>query len=946
VPHGLFESHPSAFRSASLWSFEPDNIRKNETVQFTNDIKGTVSYYRIRHTATDKFLTVNDTVIKVNESEGTETANSLICSLRLDDEENPVMNGDKYRRQLFFLVNVEGNDKFVSRRDVMVQIAHKHVSNGAILYLQETSLLQDNKEKINKKNTDHLFVQLGSEKKSKDALRIMGVDKMDASKIKRFSLYYKIAKRFSERTSGIEDEVIRDERFQNISSQRAGFLAIHDQKQLERMDGKSKGQMEDDEMPDVVQYDKLDELRTQEGIEATHCMLRNLLFILVLGHHNENEDLLDIDGACDKRMQHCAIEQKLIEAVFTMLVCVPNDLLLKCSADLHEHDRHITLKSVHVLTWKVLTNLYKNNHAAEMYFVTQINKNSLILRGPEGRERSGSQASVSDAGDEMDNVEGDEDASDEEIDISFEHLCYSLEILMEKIPYGLGATDAFTTLIHNNKTLLNKCVTKGMLVKFEEIIRASTKTHPPNPEFIDFFKAICFWKDDEPIRKNQELCLEEVMNNDDNDEHLEYDKVAPPDKSFLLHMNVLDEVWPIHAENHINLEDITKLVPSHKGKREFLGQTAAKTGFPQITVSWNKTFYDPKHLHMYPNVISHPKKNIIPIEGLCWLTYIKELVVDKLAITQNMLGSNTTKEAFAKYKEFFDEYVVHVQFSDPDVAESGYSQATIQKFHEFLMEHFNSTLPHGHKIDSIRELKEILEEQEEMMKYFTEQMQFFSEMCCGRSLQVIEYFENNFTFEALLSCMANTHLPYSTRSSFVSFMSHLHLDRFPQEPNCGSHSLPFQVWLKSDIKKEDDAWKSGVLGNNLIKISNSNLNAHIDDILPKFKIPKVSDEVLTKHHAEAEEKSHEEEHHHHNMVTHHIDIFQYNTPAKFVYLVHFANNYLHDVKEYQIYSDDYKAKNKCTVSVLHMVEKLLSFGFYETVDEFSHDISSFANIGW
>lgn len=114
---------------------------------------------------------------------------------------------------------------------------------------------------------------------------------------------------------------------------------------------------------------------------------------------------------------------------------------------------------------------------------------------------------------------------------------------------------------------------------------------------------------------------------------------------------------------------------------------------------------------------------------------------------------------------------------------------------------------------------------------------------------------------------------------------------------------------------------------------------HVDDILPIFKIPSVSKEELAKRQKELddkiEEEKHHAEHHHHHIVTHHVNIFEHKTSAKFAYLIFFANTYLSNLKGYQVYSEDFKAKNQCTVSVLHMVEKLLSFGFYETTEEIS-----------
>ena len=173
-----------------------------------------------------------------------------------------------------------------------------------------------------------------------------------------------------------------------------------------------------------------------------------------------------------------------------------------------------------------------------------------------------------------------------------------------------------------------------------------------------------------------------------------------------------------------------------------------------------------------------------------------------------------------------------------------------------------------------------------LSEYFVEQTRLYAEMCLGRCLETRRHFASNFDFDMLYSGMANTNLPFGYRSAFSDLMRTLVIDQFPQLKNCGNYRVPVSVYVLDQLNYS---------------------NNDIDTALPSFSIPtqfKSSD-----------------------------SLYRYKTPKKFELLVSYCSQYLSMRLGAQCSAPVFMNKNRCTLSVLNMIDKLVSFGFYDSVKE-------------
>ena len=171
-------------------------------------------------------------------------------------------------------------------------------------------------------------------------------------------------------------------------------------------------------------------------------------------------------------------------------------------------------------------------------------------------------------------------------------------------------------------------------------------------------------------------------------------------------------------------------------------------------------------------------------------------------------------------------------------------------------------------------------------EYFAEQMRLYAEMCLGRCFETTDYFAKKFNFDILYAGMANTDLPFSFRSAFSDLMRTLVLDRFPQLYNCGNYRIPVSVYILEDLDFKDN---------------------DVNHTLPSFSVPSKfnSDDEL----------------------------YRFKTPKKFELLVAYCNKYLSMRVGAQCSDPVFEDKNRCTLSILKTIDNLVSFGFYDTVQE-------------
>lgn len=170
--------------------------------------------------------------------------------------------------------------------------------------------------------------------------------------------------------------------------------------------------------------------------------------------------------------------------------------------------------------------------------------------------------------------------------------------------------------------------------------------------------------------------------------------------------------------------------------------------------------------------------------------------------------------------------------------------------------------------------------------YFMEQTRLYAEMCLGRCFETSSHIANEFDFDMLYSGMANTNLPFGYRGAFSDLMRTLIVDQFPQLKNCGNYRVPVSVYVLDKLDYSND---------------------DVNSALPTFSIP-----------AQFESSD---------------PLYKYKTPKKCELLVSYCSKYLSMRLGAQCSDPVFMNKNRCTLSVLNMIDKLVSFGFYDTVKE-------------
>jgi len=180
-----------------------------------------------------------------------------------------------------------------------------------------------------------------------------------------------------------------------------------------------------------------------------------------------NTPIEDIEGPSDEFQQTMARHLKLMNTVFSMIQApLEKGIRLEHTVPLDKRFRPV--HNIHILLFRVLTQLFLGNADCELYFCKQ---KITINASP--------------------------------APVSF------LQVLMQQVIYPWGAGDCLTNLLSENQQLLDEYVNDELLGKFNQLIA----TQGINEEFLEFFAAICCSKN-KPVVSNQELLLKAVVYNE------------------------------------------------------------------------------------------------------------------------------------------------------------------------------------------------------------------------------------------------------------------------------------------------------------------------------------------------------------------------------------------------------------------------------------------------
>lgn len=727
-----FASHPDAMRAEALWCFESVGRKTCEYMQWSRE-------YRIRHLATSLYLSVVRSDDRSAAGEGGEETCGYELALCPQEEDQ--------RSQTFSILSMQPVGDLVATSDVMVQLRHS-VGPSEYLFVRKARRAGA---------TGGVF--LGAQATSYDAFMLMDV-KADISEIvTKLSTYYQVAVRYAHYfvQSSADRAVLPVERQQVEYEEHRGRLAGGGRRYSASNVGEGQSEEEDR---------KLCALK----------MLKNLLFDVVIGDQDEADtNIYKMDGFCDSMIQNFCREHRMMEALLTMAVAPVQ--MKRIDADISNGNvgsrfpnEPLTFKSIHLLVWTVLKHLYKANFESEMYFVEQIDEHSLVIDGlPE-------LASVPSAS-------GGQQRS------------VAMERMINQIPFRLGASNALTVLISNNRKLLERFVNADLLVYFRGLI----SEWGPVSNFMGVFRAICSCQG-VAIPKNQDLCIDIIQS-------------STNENSFLVAVEDLGVKWPkaegnnpmniqglsrnekdeggIRASTHLNFNPLAVIADttgadSHgavqASDEPYFGSACEAQGFPKVFVSWvgsdswvsqcDTFYFSPERIGIKSERVAG--KAVVDIEALC-------------------------------FPEKFEEgYSL--------VLSSGEAAKDPSQKNNDLLQYYRTL---GFDVDMEGALDMYLNH-EKLALYFKEQVNFMAEMCLGRNQDAKALLSPQFSFDVVLSCMCNVNLPFGIRSAFTNMMLTLVVDQFPHQDNCGRNKIPFSVYLYSELRDKD---------------------LDDDDALPRFSMP-------------------------------------------------------------------------------------------------------------
>lgn len=731
-----FPSHPDAITVETLWVFESIGHQTCEFMTWTRE-------YRIKHMATNLYLTVIEEADVGGESKGVDESCGYSLSIQPQSENQKI--------QTFSILCMQALDEYVQSSDVMIQLRYT-IAPSEYIYVRKSP---------RKKNTSVNGVFLSKQVTSYDAFMIMDVTAEVADIVVKLATYYQVAARYAH--FFVKDlpnrELLEVERHQEEYVRHRTELAGTGTR-----------------FSDTAGWEE--SLEEEERKLCALKMLQNLLFDIVIGDQDEEDtNIYKMDGFCDSLIQNFCRQQRMMEALLTMAVA---PIQMKCiDADISNGNvgtrfpnEPLTFKSIHMLVWNVLKHLYKANFTSEMYFVESIVDDSLVISELQvliAAENGGKQSCEA-------------------------KRSFAIERIINQIPFRLGASNALTVLISDNRLLLERFVNADLLVYFRDLI----SEWGPVPNFMGVFRAICSCQN-QAIGKNQDLCIDIIRS-------------STQQNSFLLTVEDIGVKWPLgDGNNPMNIQGLSRGVHREDEKRHttmILNFNPMTGGDKNSAVEVDDVSLDEPYLGSDCEEFGFPKVFVSWVCSDNWVSQSDTFFFspEKIGIKrEDTKGKKLTALEDLCFPEKFEEGYNVMLTSTSVVKDTSQKDADI-------LEHYRSL---GFDVNQEAAL-EIYQNHEKLALYFKEQINFMAELCLGRNQDAKALLSPQFSFDVVLSCMCNTNLPFGVRSAFTKVMLSLIVDQFPHQDNCGRNKIPFSVYLYSDLRDKD--------------LSD-------DDALPRFSIP-------------------------------------------------------------------------------------------------------------
>jgi hypothetical protein len=330
-----------------------------------------------------------------------------------------------------------------------------------------------------------------------------------------------------------------------------------------------------------------------------------------------------------------------------------------------------------------------------------------------------------------------------------------LEGIIGQLGYEAGAAGCLTNLLTNNRELLENRVGPETINIFLEII----KHKGPSKKFLAFLSSVASCNGKQVISK-QELLLKMCYSVTDTPEWL-------GNRRQLMMETIVDPGSALRPWVSKSDED-AKEAGKKVDHGHFLGQSLYDEGTRTILVGWScapgwglgsdDLYYQPSDIGLTPATPPN--------------------VSDELAHYLGRSATMSKRYQWARLEDF-------VWTLRPERLCESMTGKTWESYQIEL----EAKPAEKDKFDKLQQLA----------AYYHCNLELYAEMCLGRSYNCIEQLKKQFSYELLVSCIANTKFPPRIRQSFCDLCIRLWVDRFPHEPM----KVPNLARIYTDIETLD-----------------------------------------------------------------------------------------------------------------------------------------------